>query len=51
MLTASHNPKNWNALKFFNDKGEFLSEHDVKEILDIESNNVTPQINNIDLGN
>ena len=36
MLTASHNPKNWNALKFFNDKGEFLSEHDVKEILDIE---------------
>ena len=50
MLTASHNPKNWNALKFFNDKGEFLSENDVKEILDIESNNLTPQINNIDLG-
>ena len=50
MLTASHNPKNWNALKFFNDKGEFLSEHDVKEILDIESNNLTPQFNNIDLG-
>ena len=50
MLTASHNPKNWNALKFFNDKGEFLSEHDVKQIIDIESNNLTPQINNIDLG-
>ena len=50
MLTASHNPKNWNALKFFNDKGEFLSEHDVKEILDIESNNLTPQFDNIDLG-
>ena len=50
MLTASHNPKNWNALKFFNDKGEFLSEHDVKEILDVESNNLTPQINNIDFG-
>ena len=50
MLTASHNPKNWNALKFFNERGEFLSEHDVKEILEIESNNLTPQINNIDIG-
>ena len=50
IITASHNPKNWNALKFFNDRGEFLSENDVKEILDIESNNLTPQINNIDLG-
>lgn len=26
ILTASHNPKNWNALKFFSDKGEFISE-------------------------
>lgn len=50
MLTASHNPKNWNALKFFNEKGEFLSEHDVKEILDIESNNLPSQINKIDSG-
>jgi phosphomannomutase len=25
ILTASHNPKQWNALKLLNDKGEFLS--------------------------
>ncbi len=25
ILTASHNPRNWNALKFLNDKGEFIS--------------------------
>ncbi len=25
ILTASHNPKNWNALKLLNDKGEFIS--------------------------
>lgn len=24
ILTASHNPKNWNALKFFNEEGEFI---------------------------
>lgn len=26
MITASHNPQNWNALKFFNEKGEFITE-------------------------
>ena len=26
ILTASHNPKQWNALKLLNEKGEFLSE-------------------------
>lgn len=25
ILTASHNPKEWNALKFLNEKGEFIS--------------------------
>jgi phosphomannomutase len=25
ILTASHNPKQWNALKLLNDKGEFLN--------------------------
>ncbi|WP_185851467.1 phosphoglucosamine mutase [Blattabacterium cuenoti] len=33
MLTASHNPKNWNGLKIFNSKGEFLSEKDFKKLL------------------
>ena len=40
MLTASHNPKNWNALKFFNEKGEFLSHKDVNKILKIENSDI-----------
>ena len=35
ILTASHNPKQWNALKLLNDKGEFISENDGKELLDL----------------
>ncbi|WP_340063342.1 phosphoglucosamine mutase [Ascidiimonas aurantiaca] len=35
ILTASHNPKQWNALKLLNEKGEFLSGDDGKEILRI----------------
>lgn len=33
ILTASHNPKEWNALKLLNDKGEFISAADGAEIL------------------
>ncbi len=33
ILTASHNPKQWNALKLLNNKGEFISDVDGKEIL------------------
>ena len=33
ILTASHNPKQWNALKLLNEKGEFLSSADGEEIL------------------
>jgi len=33
ILTASHNPKQWNALKLLNEKGEFLSGADGEEIL------------------
>jgi len=28
ILTASHNPKQWNALKLLNEKGEFLNGED-----------------------
>ncbi|CAL2077536.1 phosphoglucosamine mutase [Tenacibaculum sp. 190524A05c] len=35
ILTASHNPKQWNALKLLNEKGEFLNGEDGKEILAI----------------
>ena len=33
ILTASHNPKQWNALKLLNEKGEFISEANGQEIL------------------
>lgn len=35
ILTASHNPKQWNALKLLNEKGEFLSAKDGAEVLEI----------------
>lgn len=35
ILTASHNPKQWNALKLLNEKGEFLSDAEGKEVLAI----------------
>ncbi|XLS30976.1 phosphoglucosamine mutase [Flavobacteriaceae bacterium M23B6Z8] len=35
ILTASHNPKQWNALKLLNEKGEFLSGDDGVKILEI----------------
>lgn len=42
IFTASHNPKEWNALKFLNQKGEFISGQDGKEVLDlIESGDIT----------
>jgi len=38
IITASHNPKQWNALKLLNDKGEFLSAKDGEKILDLAEN-------------
>jgi phosphomannomutase len=35
ILTASHNPKQWNALKLLNSKGEFISGKDGEEVLSI----------------
>ena len=35
ILTASHNPKQWNALKLLNEKGEFISGENGQEILRI----------------
>jgi phosphomannomutase len=34
IITASHNPAGWNALKFLNENGEFLSAAEGKKILD-----------------
>ena len=35
IITASHNPKDWNALKLLNHKGEFISEKEGNLILEI----------------
>ena len=35
ILTASHNPKQWNALKLLNATGEFINDADGKEVLEI----------------
>lgn len=35
ILTASHNPKQWNALKLLNEKGEFLNGAEGEKILEI----------------
>lgn len=35
IVTASHNPQNWNALKFLNSDGEFISADDGQYILDV----------------
>ncbi len=38
ILTASHNPIQWNALKLLNDQGEFISDAEGKSILDNAEN-------------
>jgi phosphomannomutase len=38
ILTASHNPKQWNALKLLNEKGEFLNGAEGAKILEIAEN-------------
>ena len=35
IITASHNPKQWNALKLLNENGEFLNDEQGKEVLRI----------------
>lgn len=38
IFTASHNPKEWNALKFLNEKGEFISAEDGQTIIEYIKN-------------
>ena len=61
ILTASHNPKQWNALKLLNHKGEFLNGEDGAKILEIAAQDdydfaevddlgtITPNQNYIDI--
>ncbi|WP_431107388.1 phosphoglucosamine mutase [Winogradskyella poriferorum] len=50
ILTASHNPKQWNALKLLNHKGEFLNGVEGKKILDIAASNAMTFAEVDDLG-
>ena len=51
MITASHNPEEYNGLKFFNSDGEFLSKEDVSKLIEYsESKNHFFSSNN-SLGN
>ena len=51
MITASHNPEEYNGLKFFNSDGEFLSKEDVSKLIEYsESKNHIFSSNN-SLGN
>lgn len=38
IITASHNPIEWNALKLLNEKGEFISHRDGQEVLNLAEN-------------
>ena len=39
IITASHNPRNWNALKLLNSKGEFINAKDGEKLLKIANSN------------
>ncbi|MEM8939305.1 MAG: phosphoglucosamine mutase [Bacteroidota bacterium] len=40
MLTASHNPMGWNALKLLNDKGEFITAEEGKRVLELSDSDI-----------
>lgn len=50
IITASHNPKQWNALKFLNSKGEFINSEEGNIILDIARNGDYTYADNDHLG-
>src|SRR5580698_6761129 len=41
IITASHNPKQWNALKLLNEKGEFISAKAGEEVLRLAEDKTT----------
>jgi phosphomannomutase len=49
IITASHNPKQWNALKLLNEKGEFLNDLEGKRVLELaeDDNFEFPDIDHI----
>jgi phosphomannomutase len=51
ILTASHNPRQWNALKLLNHKGEFLSAADGERVLELaaKADFIYAEVNNLGL--
>ena len=49
IITASHNPKQWNALKLLNEKGEFLNDAEGKRVLALAEDKafVFPEVDGI----
>ena len=49
IITASHNPKQWNALKLLNEKGEFLNDKEGKQVLALaeQEDFLFPNVDNI----
>lgn len=49
IITASHNPKQWNALKLLNEKGEFLNDKEGKQVLALaeQEDFLFPDVDNI----
>lgn len=50
ILTASHNPAQWNALKLLNEKGEFISAEDGEKILELAESDALEYVEHKDLG-
>ncbi len=50
MITASHNPEEYNGLKFFNEDGEFLSREDMNKVIKYSNSTNFEYQNTMDLG-
>ena len=50
ILTASHNPKQWKALKLLNEKGEFLNKEEGEEVLALAENDDYEYVEVTELG-
>ncbi len=50
VLSASHNPGDWNALKLLNSKGEFLSPDEGARVLELSRQGIDPTVGWTDIG-
>ena len=50
IITASHNPRNWNALKLLNNKGEFINAKDGEKLLKIANSNPSCKYDSKNIG-